>query len=107
MAFGNPVRDHEAQPGPTATRFVRLPESVEEMRNVFGRDSNTGVFYPKSNGIAVAIHGECHVAAAWSELDGVTYEVAHRLDDAVDIGIDPQRRPDRLDDQRHTSGRRG
>ena len=49
MTFGNPVCDHETQPGPASTRFVRLPESVEEARDVFGRDPDTGIFYPKSN----------------------------------------------------------
>lgn len=49
MTFGYPVCDHETEPGATSTRLVCLPESVEEMWDVVRRDSNTGVFHPKSN----------------------------------------------------------
>src|SRR5690606_33282866 len=83
--------DGEAEADAAAARVAGLPEAVEEVRELIGRDAGPGVADLEAHLVAIAFDVDAHAPAFGRELDGVADEVAERLEQAVAVDADSGR----------------
>src|SRR5919112_282994 len=81
------AHDREAEPGAAPLGGAgALPEAVEHVRQVLGRDPRAGVLDGEADAGRVAVGGERDAAAAGRELEGVGHQVGERLLEALGVG---------------------
>src|SRR6266513_169877 len=84
MGLRNPLTDSEAETESAAFRHsrahpVRAPESLEDVRKIRRRNSDTGVAHGKRHVVRMPPQAQLHFAAGWRVLDGVRHQIQKEL----------------------------
>ena len=93
MRLRNPLTYCQAETKSTAFRHsrahaIRAPESLEDVRKVRRRNSDTGVAYGERHIIWMAPQAQLHLAAGRRVLDGVCHQVQKELSEPGAISHD-------------------
>ena len=83
----------DGQADAAAGRLASLsgpPETVEDVRDVVGRDPDTGIVHRDPGVVVDSAHVEVDLASGGGELEGVGQQVCHHLMQAVTVAVDRQ-----------------
>src|SRR5690606_8756151 len=83
--------DGEAEADAPAAGVACLPEAVEQVRKLIGRDAGPRVADLEADLVAIARDVDAHAATFRREFDGVADQVAQRLQQAVAVGAHHRR----------------
>src|SRR5690606_40475473 len=88
VCLDDATRDGQSEAGTCTPRALRLPERLEEVRELLLRDPRPGVRDAEDDLVVAAFGAHRHPATPGRELDRVVDQVGEDLEDAVVVGRD-------------------
>ena len=85
MRLDQGLHDGKAQTNASAVGACRLPEAVEQVRNMLGRDATARVRYAEAHRAVVPLRGHRDRATRRGGLNGVVHEVGEDLEQPVTV----------------------
>jgi hypothetical protein len=86
VSLDNSLGNRQSQPGTASLGFARLPETVEQVRQILSCDSGAGIGDAKQHAAIARFGRDRDATSASGELERVADQVLEDLQQAVAIG---------------------